>query len=30
MHAQFSTSYMREKGGKAYFEALMAAFVEDR
>ena len=26
MHANFSTSYMREVGGKAYFEALMAAF----
>jgi glutamine synthetase len=28
MHANFSTTYMREKGGKAYFEALMAAFSE--
>ena len=26
MHANFSTKYMREVGGKAYFEALMAAF----
>jgi len=26
MHSNFSTSYMREKGGKEYFEALMAAF----
>jgi glutamine synthetase len=26
MHANFSTDYMREKGGKEYFEALMAAF----
>ncbi len=26
MHSNFSTEYMREKGGKAYFEALMAAF----
>src|ERR1700754_5193183 len=26
MHANFSTTYMREVGGKAYFEALMAAF----
>jgi len=26
MHANFSTAYMREVGGKAYFEALMAAF----
>ena len=26
MHANFSTTYMREIGGKAYFEALMAAF----
>ena len=26
MHANFSTDHMREKGGKAYFEALMAAF----
>lgn len=26
MHANFSTSYMREVGGKEYFEALMAAF----
>ncbi len=26
MHANFSTAYMREVGGKAYFEALMKAF----
>jgi glutamine synthetase len=26
MHTNFSTAYMREVGGKAYFEALMAAF----
>jgi glutamine synthetase len=26
MHANFSTTYLRETGGKAYFEALMAAF----
>ncbi|MGX5847933.1 glutamine synthetase beta-grasp domain-containing protein [Mesorhizobium sp. PL10] len=26
MHANFSTAYMREVGGKAYFEALMAQF----
>jgi glutamine synthetase len=26
MHANFSTTYMRETGGKPYFEALMAAF----
>jgi glutamine synthetase len=26
MHANFSTAYLREVGGKAYFEALMAAF----
>ena len=26
MHSNFSTKYMREIGGKAYFEALMAAF----
>jgi glutamine synthetase len=26
MHANFSTKYMREVGGKDYFEALMAAF----
>jgi glutamine synthetase len=26
MHANFSTSYMRETGGKEYFEALMKAF----
>jgi len=28
MHANFSTKYMREVGGQAYFEALMAAFDE--
>ncbi|RYD46968.1 MAG: glutamine synthetase, partial [Verrucomicrobiaceae bacterium] len=28
MHANFSTDYLREKGGKEYFEALMAAFGE--
>ena len=26
MHSNFSTEYMREKGGKEYFEKLMAAF----
>jgi glutamine synthetase len=26
MHSNFSTTYMRETGGKAYFEALMDAF----
>ena len=26
MHANFSTTYLREVGGKEYFEALMAAF----
>jgi glutamine synthetase len=26
MHCNFSTKYMREVGGKAYFEALMAQF----
>ena len=26
MHSNFSTKYMRETGGKAYFEKLMAAF----
>ena len=26
MHSNFSTKFMREKGGKAYFEKLMAAF----
>ncbi|AOF92867.1 glutamine synthetase beta-grasp domain-containing protein [Sinorhizobium sp. RAC02] len=30
MHANFSTEYMREVGGKAYFEDLMAAFAEAR
>ena len=29
MHANFSTKYMREVGGKEYFEALMAAFEEN-
>jgi glutamine synthetase len=28
MHTNFSTEYMREVGGKEYFEALMAAFDE--
>jgi glutamine synthetase len=28
MHANFSTDYLRDKGGKEYFEALMAAFAE--
>ena len=26
MHTNFSTKYLRETGGKPYFEALMAAF----
>jgi len=26
MHSNFSTKFMREVGGKSYFEALMAAF----
>lgn len=30
MHCNFSTAYMREIGGKAYFEALMEAFEENR
>ncbi|MDH4475646.1 MAG: glutamine synthetase, partial [Verrucomicrobiaceae bacterium] len=30
MHANFSTTYMRETGGKAYFEALMAAFDKNK
>jgi glutamine synthetase len=30
MHANFSTAYMREVGGKEYFEALMGAFAEAR
>lgn len=30
MHANFSTKYLRETGGKAYFEALMAAFEKYR
>ena len=29
MHANFSTTYMRETGGKAYFEKLMAAFAKN-
>ncbi len=29
MHCNFSTKYMREVGGKAYFEALMAAFAKN-
>jgi glutamine synthetase len=29
MHANFSTEYLRTKGGKEYFEALMAAFQEN-
>ncbi|TAG31982.1 MAG: glutamine synthetase, partial [Verrucomicrobia bacterium] len=28
MHSNFSTKYMREVGGKAYFESLMAAFAK--
>ncbi|KAA6457914.1 glutamine synthetase [Acidobacteria bacterium AB60] len=30
MHTNFSTKYLREVGGKAYFEALMNAFAENR
>ena len=30
MHANFSTKYMREKGGKEYFEKLMEAFKQNR
>ncbi|RFB79790.1 glutamine synthetase beta-grasp domain-containing protein [Methylovirgula sp. 4M-Z18] len=30
MHCNFSTAYMREVGGKAYFEALMAAFAANK
>ena len=30
MHANFSTAYMRETGGKEYFEALMDAFRQHR
>ena len=30
MHSNFSTKYMREVGGKEYFEALMAAFDEHK
>jgi glutamine synthetase len=30
MHANFSTKYMREVGGKPYFDALMAAFDKNR
>ncbi|WP_193211322.1 glutamine synthetase beta-grasp domain-containing protein [Luteolibacter marinus] len=29
MHCNFSTEYLREKGGKEYFEALMAAFAKN-
>jgi glutamine synthetase len=29
MHSNFSTKYLREKGGKEYFEKLMAAFAEN-
>jgi len=29
MHANFSTTFMRETGGKAYFEKLMAAFAKN-
>ena len=30
MHCNFSTTYLREVGGKEYFEALMAAFEKNR
>ncbi|BCM90341.1 glutamine synthetase [Abditibacteriota bacterium] len=30
MHANFSTNYMRETGGKEYFEALMSAFEKEK
>ena len=30
MHCNFSTTYMREVGGKEYFEELMAAFDKNR
>ena len=30
MHANFSTEYMREVGGKEYFEALMSAFEKEK
>ena len=30
MHANFSTTYMREVGGKEYFEKLMEAFKNNR
>ena len=30
MHCNFSTAYMRDVGGKGYFEALMAAFDRNR
>ncbi len=30
MHANFSTTYLREKGGKEYFEQLMKAFEDAR
>ena len=29
MHANFSTEYLRNTGGKAYFESLMAAFADN-
>ncbi|MNE80945.1 Glutamine synthetase 2 [compost metagenome] len=29
MHCNFSTKFMREVGGKEYFEALMAAFAKN-
>ena len=29
MHANFSTDYLRDVGGKEYFEALMAAFAKN-
>jgi len=29
MHCNFSTKYMRETGGKEYFESLMAAFAKN-
>ena len=28
MHGNFSTTYLRETGGKEYFEALMKAFAD--
>src|ERR1700679_1498681 len=30
MHCNFSTKYLREVGGKEYFEALMAAFDKNK